>query len=382
MGSATMKSRGDRYQGVEKESFAYKMMGKLGWQEGRGLGANEQGIKSHIKAKKKDDALGVGVVEEAKIKGDWTANTSTYDRILENLRSHHQDQEGAEAEPTTSSGGAGDEKTNNKKKKKEKKSKKKLVRAQGRYKKRESAKCVKNYSAEDLAVILGANSDDVFAKLHAAHDEPAAKEEEDAHPAKKKERIVIELKLDEGARKRDYKPAKLASDWWGNKMFTQSTRLLGDQEVTVKGDKGEFTEKDQEDIYENAHKAFLGKRIGLGMAHREKWEGGKWEGEKKTFDEDEDGEDGGSESDRSSDMRLEISGGRDAAAKASVSKSKLKELIVGALKAKKKKLKASKLKQHVFAEVAENVANVEKFFKVLQSESRKFAFDGKKVKLL
>ena len=210
--------------------------------------------------------MGVGVVEEAKIKGDWTANTSTYDRILENLRSHHQDQEGAEAEPTTSSGGAGDEKTN-KKKKKEKKSKRKLVRAQGRYKKRESAKCVKNYSAEDLAVILGANSDDVFAKLQAAHDEPAAKEEEDAHPAKKKERIVIELKLDEGARKRDYKPAKLASDWWGNKMFTQSTRLLGDQEVTVKGDKGEFTEKDQEDIYENAHKAFLGKRIGLGMAH-------------------------------------------------------------------------------------------------------------------
>ena len=70
MGSATMKSRGDRYQGVEKESFAYKMMGKLGWQEGRGLGANEQGIKSHIKAKKKDDNLTVPKLTRKFLGGD------------------------------------------------------------------------------------------------------------------------------------------------------------------------------------------------------------------------------------------------------------------------------------------------------------------------
>ena len=45
-------------------------------------------------------------------------------------------------------------------------------------------------------------------------------------------------------------------------------------------------------------------------------------------------------------------------------------------------LSATETAREVSREVAENVANVEKFFKVLQSESKKFAFDGKKVKLL
>jgi len=93
------------YQGVDKQSFGYKLLANFGWKEGQGLvskrsclvsevaayslqhmtvhlhwqssndtsmlhshdfiatqGANKQGIKEHVKVKKKQDALGVGAV--------------------------------------------------------------------------------------------------------------------------------------------------------------------------------------------------------------------------------------------------------------------------------------------------------------------------------
>lgn len=41
-------------------SWAQKMLAKHGWKEGEGLGREKQGMTSHIKIAKKDDALGVG----------------------------------------------------------------------------------------------------------------------------------------------------------------------------------------------------------------------------------------------------------------------------------------------------------------------------------
>merc|ERR1712072_351901 len=152
------------------------MMHKLGWQEGQGLGAKGQGITSHIKTKKKDDFMGVGRLEADKKAVDWTINNSTYDQILSKLRAAHEDD--APDAPSTStkapSSSSSDSKKESKKKEKEEKRKikkaKKLVRAQGRYKKRESAKFVKNYSATDLAAILGHSnpSDDVFGQIASA----------------------------------------------------------------------------------------------------------------------------------------------------------------------------------------------------------------------
>jgi len=40
--------------------FAKKQMLKMGWTEGKGLGKNEDGMSSHIKISKREDAVGIG----------------------------------------------------------------------------------------------------------------------------------------------------------------------------------------------------------------------------------------------------------------------------------------------------------------------------------
>lgn len=80
------KQDGDYFQGVNKTSCGYKLLAAMGWQEGEGLvrmlalarstmhanydtatprhrssqGAQKQGIKTHVKVKKKVDNAGVG----------------------------------------------------------------------------------------------------------------------------------------------------------------------------------------------------------------------------------------------------------------------------------------------------------------------------------
>lgn len=47
-------------QGSTISAFARRQMEKMGWQEGKGLGKNEDGMASHIKQKKKENVAGLG----------------------------------------------------------------------------------------------------------------------------------------------------------------------------------------------------------------------------------------------------------------------------------------------------------------------------------
>ena len=43
---------------VDKSKFGYRMLEKMGWKEGKGLGAEEGGSTEHIPVQQKDNLLG------------------------------------------------------------------------------------------------------------------------------------------------------------------------------------------------------------------------------------------------------------------------------------------------------------------------------------
>jgi Pin2-interacting protein X1 len=47
-------------------SYAMKLMEKMGWKEGEGLGKNADGLSSHITMSKREDNLGLGLGQESK----------------------------------------------------------------------------------------------------------------------------------------------------------------------------------------------------------------------------------------------------------------------------------------------------------------------------
>ena len=55
----------------------------MGWSHGKGLGANEDGQKDHVKVKLKQDALGVGA--DIRSIDNWMENTNALDDILKSL---------------------------------------------------------------------------------------------------------------------------------------------------------------------------------------------------------------------------------------------------------------------------------------------------------
>eukprot|EP00775_Hariotina_reticulata_P012820 gene12820-12947_t len=157
------------YQGVDKQSFGYKLLENFGWKEGQGLGANKQGIKEHVKVKKKQDALGVGAAEQAHKLRDWTTgmvggnkaqkanaakkrkkneeatsgsgSAAGADNTQEGSAAAHQCKHDSSAAATAVAAASI--------------SRSKAATHLGRYQRREAAKTVRNYSAGDLAAILG-----------------------------------------------------------------------------------------------------------------------------------------------------------------------------------------------------------------------------------
>lgn len=47
--------------GSKPSAFAMKLMGKMGWKEGQGLGKNEDGMSKHIVITKREENLGLGL---------------------------------------------------------------------------------------------------------------------------------------------------------------------------------------------------------------------------------------------------------------------------------------------------------------------------------
>jgi hypothetical protein len=66
------------------QELAYKLVSKMGWEEGKGLGKDNKGIVKHIWTKKRNDQVGLG----GEVGNDWGAHsiqTNSYNSLLSKL---------------------------------------------------------------------------------------------------------------------------------------------------------------------------------------------------------------------------------------------------------------------------------------------------------
>ncbi|CAM9595027.1 unnamed protein product, partial [Phaeothamnion confervicola] len=69
----------------DTSSFAYRMMLKMGWSKGKGLGVKEDGIATHVRVVKKGDQLGLGAAHDRTGDSDWSATAASFESVLARL---------------------------------------------------------------------------------------------------------------------------------------------------------------------------------------------------------------------------------------------------------------------------------------------------------
>ncbi|XP_062504404.1 PIN2/TERF1-interacting telomerase inhibitor 1-like isoform X2 [Corticium candelabrum] len=67
----------------DKSKFGYRMLEKMGWKEGKGLGLQEDGSVAVVTVKKKTTNLGVGA--KHKHEDNWLENQAAFDDLLATL---------------------------------------------------------------------------------------------------------------------------------------------------------------------------------------------------------------------------------------------------------------------------------------------------------
>jgi len=68
------------------EGIGYKLLTGMGWSEGKGLGAKENGSATYLRVKKKINSSGVGAEGSG---NDWLTNTVAFNSVLANLNKTH-----------------------------------------------------------------------------------------------------------------------------------------------------------------------------------------------------------------------------------------------------------------------------------------------------
>ncbi|CAM6033927.1 unnamed protein product [Sphagnum compactum] len=351
------------FQGVAKDSPAFRLMTQMGWEEGKGLGKDKQGIKSHIRVRKPREEKSGWLFIMLKFSPAPNFSVKSAD-----LPKEESDETSDDEVPEV----------------KEVKVKK-VSRPQGRYKRREGGKFVRGYSETDLKAILLQEE-----KVNTPPSRIQVREEiNPAHEA-------------------------LAVDWWGtNFNFVRGGRLgstlhkpnaavgkPSEEDKALSNGRTEFCEQDQENLYKLVQdKATTGKK-GLGTGDRtQKVGGAHFKGQKKVFgDDDDDGskperepgtgngcsKDLLKEDDKPKKRKRDRGGGNEGTVKEG-SKIKLKELISQILtQAPEQRMSVKRLQKRVIATTGlfSNLTEdqVDSFKDKLLKSSR-FVVEGKKVSL-
>eukprot|EP00985_Skeletonema_marinoi_P007098 scaffold3110_cov114-Skeletonema_marinoi.AAC.3 len=163
-------------------SFGRKMLEKMGWKgDGVGLGKNQQGTSTHLRAVKRAESLGIGAETDAFGDSGWQQTNAAFHGVLANLKKEHSGNNSGSDDDDNKEARKKRKKEEKKRKKKEEKRRARAaadgvgasstdggvsgirlaqnkVQA-GHARKMRDAKDIKNKSAADMAAIFGVKAD-------------------------------------------------------------------------------------------------------------------------------------------------------------------------------------------------------------------------------
>jgi Pin2-interacting protein X1 len=434
-----MEAPKQRFQGIQKVSAGYRLLKSMGWEEGEGLGAAKQGIKEHIRVKKNFENWGVGAISAAERARDWSTGMVEFHRVLSNLSeitsSHARGEEGSEkegsvgrtskkrsreksgepkskkvtetktrdrnleikevAEPRKGlvTGATGDFKLEvsmaspakakaPKSEENHRNQRQKTATHIGRFKKRESAKVVKNYSAHDLAAILGVHETDAFPSFQPQTGEGS--ETPDSNSPEQCLDTVSERDANEEPRRSLTQSSGMAvtstgedstglqgeKQWWSD-YFVCAGRMGSLNKGEKKKSVG-FSEQDQTDLYNETNKGATQGRVGLGRSSMpKKVAGARWQGKKTKLD---DGSDEEMDQEMGGDMQTN-----------SLLNLKWKKILKKMLRGKPKGIKLKELQRVVMEHYSLSktlASDLEAMVLERVKSSSKYSLHGKLIKLV
>ncbi|KAI9919074.1 hypothetical protein PsorP6_011673 [Peronosclerospora sorghi] len=155
----------------DTSKFGFKMLVKMGWSAGKGVGKDLQGQASHVKIARRSNNLGVGCsLKQAEVQG-WSETAGGFADVLKTLNesygrkpvSDDDSNDASRINKKQSKKVKKEKKSKKEKKKKTKKSKKSgvekaTVSRRLHYRKRQTTKDARNYGSTEMAAILGVAS--------------------------------------------------------------------------------------------------------------------------------------------------------------------------------------------------------------------------------
>ncbi len=167
----------------DKSGFGHKMLAKMGWSEGKGLGKNKQGQTHNLRAIRREESLGIGASTDTHGSEGFSQTSANFHGVLAKLNAEHGSGSSSGASSDEDSGSASgrnsSKKSKKEKKKKKSKSSKKAKKAEkktkhrgkrdkdnkitlaqnrvaaGHARKMRDAKDLSSKSAADMAAIFG-----------------------------------------------------------------------------------------------------------------------------------------------------------------------------------------------------------------------------------
>lgn len=193
----------------DTSSFGQKMLLKMGWSQGKGLGKNQQGTSTNLRAIRREEGLGLGASTDKTGDLGFSVTSRNFHGVLASLKEHH----GSTVDDSQSS-------TSSKKNKKSKS--RSLKRSEsgltmpsnrvtaGHARKMREAKDLNSKSKEDMAAIFGMKveqyqQNSVWGRLSSLGDSGAdsSSSESEAKKAKKeKKKKKSSKKSDDGGEKK------------------------------------------------------------------------------------------------------------------------------------------------------------------------------------